>query len=717
MRTVCVSSCNLNQWSLDFVGNRDRVIKAVSQAKKDGASLLITPELSISGYDCLDAFQELDTERHSWEVLAGLLTECTDILVDVGMPVQHKNVLYNARVVFYNRQILYVRPKMSLANDGLFREMRYFSPWPRDKVDDHLLPSELQNITGQRDVPIGNIVLETLDGITIACEMCEELFTPQSPSISYGLAGVDVICNSSASHWSLRKLDRRLELIKESSKKSGSCYLYANQQGCDGAGRQYYDGCSLIVLNGNVVAQGTQFSLNEVEVITAVVDLEESWLGHFQPARSSQAALEPTFHKVRLNKRLGLSDTLFLSRKPSRTFEPVVLKPEEEIARAGGCWLWDYLRRSRQAGFFLPLSGGIDSCATAIIVHSMARLLSEAVESGNHEVIRDLRTVAGESLWQPQGASDICNKIFHTCFMGTTNSSRETRSRARQLAKTLGSYHLDVDIDTIVNAFTSLYSAVFLGRRLRYKSEPGGSVQEGLALQNIQSRSRMVLAYLFASTLTIVRQRKDGGSLLVLGSANVDEARRGYYTKYDNSSADINPIGGISKTDLRRLIDWARAAWDLPILEDFLTATPTAELEPISDTYVQSDEADMGVTYEELGVFGRLRKIDKLGPYSMWRRLCNEWTHMSPGQIYTKVAFLWHYFGINRHKQETLTPSLHAETYSPDSNRYDLLPFLRPRLTWAYNKIEATLKEVEKVEESAQDGDAASSEADGVDGA
>ncbi len=41
------------------------------------------------------------------------------------------------------------------------------------------------------------------------------------------------------------------------------------------------------------------------------------------------------------------------------------------------------------------------------------------------------------------------------------------------------------------------------------------------------------------------------GSLLVLGSANVDESLRGYLTKYDCSSADINPIGGISKKDLR----------------------------------------------------------------------------------------------------------------------------------------------------------------------
>ncbi len=49
-----------------------------------------------------------------------------------------------------------------------------------------------------------------------------------------------------------------------------------------------------------------------------------------------------------------------------------------------------------------------------------------------------------------------------------------------------------------------------------------------------------------------------------------------------------------------------------------------------------------------------------------------------------------------RHKQEVLTPSLHAETYSPDSNRYDLLPFLRPPLTWAYNKIERAVSEAEQ---------------------
>jgi NAD+ synthase (glutamine-hydrolysing) len=56
--------------------------------------------------------------------------------------------------------------------------------------------------------------------------------------------------------------------------QSGGIYLYANQQGCDGD-RLYYDGCAMIVINGNIVAQGSQFSLNDVEVVTATVDIEE----------------------------------------------------------------------------------------------------------------------------------------------------------------------------------------------------------------------------------------------------------------------------------------------------------------------------------------------------------------------------------------------------------------------------------------------------------
>ena len=341
MRAITVSSCNLNQWALDFTGNKFRIIEAVRRAKKDHSSLLVTPELSISGYSCLDAFLEQDTTTHSFEVLQELMQheDCQDIILDIGMPVMHRSCLYNCRVLVRNKEILYIRPKMSLANDGLFREMRYFTPWQRrGQWEDHLLQSAaLRELTGQRTVKFGDCVIEAND-TTIGTEMCEELFTPDSPSMHLGLDGVEIICNSSASHWQLTKLSRRLDLIRESSKKSGSVYLYANQQGCDGEGREYFDGCALIALNGEIVAQASQFSLNDVEVISATVDLDEIWNARYPPARRMQASQEPAYPRVQLDLSLTSTGQNMIPIPLSPIREPVTVSPEEEIGSAAGCW-------------------------------------------------------------------------------------------------------------------------------------------------------------------------------------------------------------------------------------------------------------------------------------------------------------------------------------------------------------------------------------------
>lgn len=73
----------------------------------------------------------------------------------------------------------------------------------------------------------------------------------------------------------IRKLDKRLSLILEATKKSGGLYIYSNLKG-GGGDRLYYDGSSMIICNGNVLAQACQFSLDDIEVITATVDLEDS---------------------------------------------------------------------------------------------------------------------------------------------------------------------------------------------------------------------------------------------------------------------------------------------------------------------------------------------------------------------------------------------------------------------------------------------------------
>jgi NAD+ synthase (glutamine-hydrolysing) len=326
---------------------------------------------------------------------------------------------------------------------------------------------------------------------------------------------------------------------------------------------------------------------------------------------------------------------------------------------------------------------------------------TDIVEKKNPQVLKDLLMIVGEpssSSWLPKSPQEIASRLMHTAYLGMAeNSSPDTRARSKNLAKDIGSYHLDLNIDTVYHAVTALFSAV-TNYVPKYKMY-GGTPASNLALQNIQARLRMVLSYLFAQLLPTVRgrnannpQNSSPGGLLVLGSANVDESLRGYLTKYDCSSADINPIGGISKTDLKRFILWASTNFNLPILQSFIDAPPTAELEPITHEYTQSDEADMGMTYDELSIYGRLRKNSKLGPYGMWSALLHQWGDtMSPQQIYEKVRWFFWCYGINRHKMTTLTPSYHAEQYSPDDNRFDLRPFLYPGWDWAWKKIEKSI--------------------------
>lgn len=190
-------------------------------------------------------------------------------------------------------------------------------------------------------------------------------------------------------------------------------------------------------------------------------------------------------------------------------------------------FLYEYVRANRQM----------------VLLVFLLITLDISDHSTDEPVIRDARRICGEpedSFWKPTRPQDLtkyafnmmspaeskltpltCRRIFHTCFMGTANSSKETRKRARDLSHEIGAYHVDLNMDSLVSAATSLFTLVtdFKPRFLVH----GGSKTENLALQNIQARLRMVLAYLFAQLLPTVRRRPGGGGLLVLGSANVDE--------------------------------------------------------------------------------------------------------------------------------------------------------------------------------------------------
>ena len=340
---------------------------------------------------------EEDTFFHSWQSLRTLLLSdaTNDILCDIGMPIMHKNTRYNCRVFCVNREIVLIRPKLFLANDGNYREQRYFTSWDaRRGMEEFVLPRIVREFSPTSTnsfgiktmdtpgrVPIGIAAIELGDTV-LAAETCEELFTPDSPHIRFGLDGVEIITNGSGSHHQLRKLDHRLELIQSATRKSGGVYLYANQQGCD-SGRLYYDGCALVAVNGDFKVQASQFSLLDVEVVTATVDLEEVRSYRSSSSRGEQAAVQTPLPRVRCEFDLCVTHEEAVRLCPSSTIEPHIHAPMAEIALGPACWMWDYLRRSGANGFFLPLSGGADSASTAAIVGVMTRLVAQAVAPEN----------------------------------------------------------------------------------------------------------------------------------------------------------------------------------------------------------------------------------------------------------------------------------------------------------------------------------------------
>nr|XP_048710356.1 glutamine-dependent NAD(+) synthetase isoform X4 [Caretta caretta] len=652
-RTVTVATCALNQWALDFDGNLARILKSIEIAKYKGARYRLGPELEICGYGCSDHYYESDTLLHSFEVLAKLLESpaTQDIICDVGMPVMCRNVRYNCRVIFLNKKILLIRPKMILANTGNYRELRWFTPWSRARfVEEYFLPRMIQEVTGQETVPFGDAVLATKD-TCLGSEICEELWAPKSPHIEMGLDGVEIFTNSSGSHHVLRKAHTRVNVVNSATAK---------------------------------------------EVLVATLDLEDvrSYRAEIS-CRNLEASKVNSYPRIKVNFALSCSDDICVP-----TCEPIQWRyhsPEEEICLGPACWLWDYLRRSEQAGFLLPLSGGIDSSATACIVYSMCRQVCLAVKNGNQDVLADVRRIVNDETYTPEDSQEFCGHIFTTCYMASENSSQDTYNRAKLLAEQIGSYHINLNIDVAVKAIVGIFSMV-MGRSPQFRV-CGGSSRENLALQNVQARIRMVLAYLFAQLSHWARGMS--GGLLVLGSANVDESLHGYLTKYDCSSADINPIGGISKTDLRNFIQYCMENFQLTALRSIMSAPPTAELEPLADGQVsQTDEEDMGMTYTELSVYGKLRKMAKAGPYSMFCKLINMWKEIcTPREVASKVKHFFRIYSINRHKMTTLTPAYHAENYSPEDNRFDLRPFLyNSTWSWQFRSIDKQVSNLERKE-------------------
>lgn len=255
-------------------------------------------------------------------------------------------------------------------------------------------------------------------------------------------------------------------------------------------------------------------------------------------------------------------------------------------------WLWDYLRRCIPGGlkgFILPLSGGLDSCSVACIVYCLCQMLHYQIYTRkNQHIIDTIKPIFDVSSEKDPTPKTICNKLLRCCYLQTQYSSEDSSDRAKNLAAVIGA-------DFHSFNFSKIYKQIVDSVPLGLKPANPGEVT--LQQQNVQARLRMVLTYYMSEC-----------NRLVLASGNVDEALVGYLTKYDCSSADLNPIGSISKNDLKKFVIFCKQI--IPesdkAIDHIVNATPSAELSGQS----QKDEDDLGKIFILIFLFSN-RILDR----------------------------------------------------------------------------------------------------------
>ncbi|MBN2290999.1 MAG: NAD+ synthetase, partial [Pirellulales bacterium] len=165
MTRVKVAAAVLNQTPMDWHGNKQNILNAIEAARSQSVSLLCLPELCICGYGCEDAFQNESLARTAGQVLQEILPSTNDIIVSLGLPILHRNRLYNTAALVVDGRIAGFSAKRFLAGDGLHYEPRWFQAWPEGFCDTINFNNE--------EYPIGDMVFDC-SGVKLGFEICEE---------------------------------------------------------------------------------------------------------------------------------------------------------------------------------------------------------------------------------------------------------------------------------------------------------------------------------------------------------------------------------------------------------------------------------------------------------------------------------------------------------------------------------------------------------------
>lgn len=361
---LCLANCRRNAEAL---------ADAAARAAMDGAALVVFPELCLTGYTCGDLFGQrllLDEAEAALLALARQTGNCPALLV-VGLPWRHEGALYNVAAVLHRGRVLGLVPKLAPPNYAEFYEARHFQPGP----------ALTETLVRGSPVPLGwrqlfhaNDPEDMTRDFVLGVELCEDLWTPHSPSTWLAVAGATVIANPSASPEAVGKADYRRALVGLHSAKTVCGYIYAGAGDGESTTDLVFGGHQLIVENGALLAERKPFSGDGD--ITADLDVRRLAAERMRQtsfhASAQQLAdgVDAVFRRTEFEPVISELSPL---RRPVARHPFVPDDPErrrdrcEEVLAMQTAGLAARMRHTKARTLALGLSGGLDSTLAFLV--------------------------------------------------------------------------------------------------------------------------------------------------------------------------------------------------------------------------------------------------------------------------------------------------------------------------------------------------------------
>ena len=524
--------------------NTEEILKIIDETEKNGASILVFSELTISGYTCGDLFlqQPLLTECKNQLLRIVKATENKSMLVVVGCPIVIKQKLYNCAVVISDGSILGIVPKTHLPNYSEFYELRHFTSG--EGLEEDLWFGEE---FGYVNVAVNQLFkCKEIPELVVACEICEDLWVPLPPSTYHAMAGATVICNPSASVETTTKESYRRSLVSNQSARLLAAYIYADAGEGESTQDVVYSGHHLICENGSVLAEAKRFTN---EIIYADIDVQKL---------AAERRKMTSFPRGQTDDYFEQEFSLEVKEnKITRTFPKAPFVPDNQDERDKRCdeilslqsmGLKKRLEHTNCKHAVVGISGGLDSTLAVLVT---ARAF-------------DLLDIPRENL--------IC--VTMPCF-GTTD---RTYQNAVSLIKELGATLKEVRIEKAV--------------RQHFADIGHDENNHDVTYENSQARERTQI-------LMDMANQYNG---MVIGTGDMSELALGWAT-YNGDHMSMYAVNcSVPKTLVRYLVLYYAETTEnkklSEVLMDVLDTPVSPELLPPVDGVISQKTEDLVGPYE-----------------------------------------------------------------------------------------------------------------------